>query len=74
MTRATLKRVMAAMANPQANAAEVARQLGITTTTLYTYVNGDGTVKASGQRLLEGTTPTDLRVRNEPEEHADQRR
>lgn len=74
MTRATLKIVMAAMANPQANAAEVARQLGITTTTLYTYVNGDGTVKAPGQRLLEGTTLTDLRVRNEPEEHADQRR
>ena len=73
MTRATLKMAMAAMANPQTNAAEVARQLGITTTTLYTYVNGDGTVKAPGQRLLEGTTPTDLRVQNEPEEQADQR-
>jgi hypothetical protein len=27
--------------------------LGITTTTLYTYVNADGTVKEAGQRLLD---------------------
>jgi hypothetical protein len=31
----------------------VARRLGITTTTLYAYVNGDGTVKEIGQRLLD---------------------
>jgi DNA invertase Pin-like site-specific DNA recombinase len=54
MTPETLKMAMAAMANPQANAAEVARRLGMTTTTLYSYLNGDGTVKALGQRLLEG--------------------
>lgn len=56
MTRQTLQMAMAAMANPQANAAAVARQLGMTTTTLYTYLNGDGTVKEAGQRLLEGAT------------------
>lgn len=35
--------VMTAMA--EANAIEAARRLGITTTTLYAYVNGDGTLK-----------------------------
>ena len=33
---------MAAMRDPAAVAAEVAKRLGITTTTLYAYVNGDG--------------------------------
>ena len=56
MTLQTLQMAMAAMANPQANAAAVARQLGMTTTTLYTYLNGDGTVKEAGQRLLESAT------------------
>jgi transposase-like protein len=43
---------MAAMADPQANAVEVARRLNITTTTLYAYVNGDGTLKQAGQEIL----------------------
>lgn len=34
--------------------AEMARRLGMTTTTLYVYVNGDGTPKAPGQALLDG--------------------
>jgi DNA invertase Pin-like site-specific DNA recombinase len=55
MTQAVVKMAMAALADPQAKPSEVARQLGITTTTLYAYVNGDGTVKAAGQRLLETT-------------------
>lgn len=50
---------MAAMADPKANAAAVARRLGITTTTLYAYVNGDGTVKAAGKAVLEGAGPPD---------------
>lgn len=49
----TLKMAMAAMADPKAKASEVANRLGITTTTLYTYVNGDGSVKEAGQRLLK---------------------
>jgi DNA invertase Pin-like site-specific DNA recombinase len=53
MDRATLRVAMAAMADPKAKAAEVARRLGITTTTLYAYVNGDGTVKQAGQALFD---------------------
>ena len=53
MTPEVLKMAMAAMADPRTQAGEVARRLGITTTTLYAYVNGDGTVKEIGQRLLD---------------------
>jgi transcriptional regulator of acetoin/glycerol metabolism len=48
MTTATLKMAMAALADANNNATEVARRLGLTRTTLYTYVNGDGSVKAVG--------------------------
>ena len=54
MTIATLKMAMAAMADPKTKASGVASRLGITTTTLYAYVNGDGTVKEAGRRLLVG--------------------
>ena len=53
MTPEVLKMAMAAMSDPKTRASDVARRLGITTTTLYAYVNGDGTVKEIGQRLLE---------------------
>ncbi|MFZ6779704.1 hypothetical protein ACO0LD_22975 [Undibacterium sp. Ji83W] len=43
---------MAATTVPKANAAEVARRLDITTTTLYACVNGDGTLKQTGQKIL----------------------
>ena len=48
-----LRMAMNAMASRETNAQELARRLGITTTTLYAYVNGDGTVKAPGQKLLD---------------------
>jgi len=54
MDRATLMMTMAAMADPKAVAADVAKRLGITTTTLYAYVNGDGTPKTPGQAVLDG--------------------
>jgi DNA invertase Pin-like site-specific DNA recombinase len=54
MTIETLKMAMAAMADPKSKAYQVANRLGITTTTLYAYVNGDGSVKEPGQRLLDG--------------------
>jgi DNA invertase Pin-like site-specific DNA recombinase len=54
MDRATLTMAMAAMSDPKANAAGVARRLGMTTTTLYTYLNGDGSPKAPGTTLLAG--------------------
>lgn len=53
MTLTTLKMAMSAMSDPQSNSQEVAKRLGITTATLYSYVNGDGSVKALGQRLLD---------------------
>ena len=52
MNRATLTMAMAAMSDPKAKACEVARRLGLTTTTLYTYVNGDGSPKAAGTAVL----------------------
>jgi DNA invertase Pin-like site-specific DNA recombinase len=51
--RAALQMAMAALGDPEAKAAEVARRLGITTTTLYVYLNGDGTPKAAGKAVLE---------------------
>jgi DNA invertase Pin-like site-specific DNA recombinase len=53
MTIETLKMAMAAMADTKTKASDVASRLGITTTTLYAYVNGDGSVKEPGQRLLD---------------------
>ncbi len=55
MDRATLMMAMAAMADRRAVAADVAARLGLTTTTLYAYVNGDGSPKAAGQAVLDGT-------------------
>lgn len=52
MDRATLTMAMTAMADPKANAGDVAKRLGITTTTLYAYINGDGSLKAAGQAIL----------------------
>ena len=62
MNRATLLMAMAALRDPAAVAAEVAKRLGITTTTLYAYVNGDGTAKALGQAVLDGSASAVARV------------
>jgi len=51
----TLKMAMAAMTDPKSVAAEVAKRLGITTTTLYSYVNGDGSPKELGTRLMKAS-------------------
>jgi hypothetical protein len=53
MDRAALTMATAAMSDPKANATKVAKRLGLTTTTLY--VNGDGSPKAAGQAVLDGT-------------------
>lgn len=50
----TLKMAMAALSDPKTVVQDVAKRLGITTTTLYMYVNGDGTPKEPGQKLLVG--------------------
>lgn len=52
MDAPTLRMAAFAMASPQSIASEVAKKLNITTATLYTYVNGDGTLKKAGEELL----------------------
>lgn len=56
MTPAALRMVMAALADRTTNVTEVAQHLGINRTTLYLYVNGDGSPKARGQALLAPQT------------------
>lgn len=52
MDATALRLATAAMADPKAISSEVAKRLRITTATLYTYVNGDGSLKEAGARLL----------------------
>jgi DNA invertase Pin-like site-specific DNA recombinase len=54
MTPTALRMIMAALADRTTNATAVAQSLGLNRTTLYLYVNGDGTPKARGQALLTG--------------------
>ena len=53
MDVATLRLAMHAMADRNTIAQDLAKRLGMTTTTLYMYLNGDGTVKEPGQKLLD---------------------
>lgn len=52
MDKETLGMAAAALSNPKSVACDVAKRLGITTATLYTYVNGDGSLKEPGHKLL----------------------
>lgn len=52
MDRATIMMAMAAMSSPSSIAQDVAKRLGITTTTLYMYVNGDGSPKELASKVL----------------------
>ena len=52
MDEHTIKMAMAAMSDRNSVTHEVAKRLNVTTTTLYTYVNGDGSLKEAGSRLL----------------------
>ncbi|WP_238549176.1 hypothetical protein [Acaryochloris marina] len=56
MDVSTLLMAMRAMSDPRTCAKEIAQKRGMTTVTLYTYVNGDGTAKVAGQRLLDSPT------------------
>ena len=49
----TLRLAMHAMADRDTVVQDLVKRLGITTSTLYMYVNGDGSVKAPGQKLLD---------------------
>ena len=52
MDASTIKMAMSAMSDPKSVAAEIAKRLGITTTTLYSYVNGDGSLKEAGHKII----------------------
>jgi len=53
MDKNTLKMAMVAMSDRNSVAHEVAKKLGMTTTALYMYVNGDGSPKEAGTKLLQ---------------------
>jgi len=61
MTTATLKMALAALTDSHSKADDVARRLVITRTTLYAYINGDGSLKEVGQRLLDTEQPKGTR-------------
>ena len=52
MDKHVLKMAMTAMSDKKSVASNVAKRLGITTTTLYMYVNGDGTLKEAGTKIM----------------------
>lgn len=52
MDAAAIRMAMAAMADPKAIALDVAKKLCITTATLYSYVNSDGSLKVEGNKIL----------------------
>ena len=52
MDEHTIKMAVTAMSDRNSVAHEVAKRLNITTTTLYAYVNGDGSLKEAGTKLL----------------------
>lgn len=58
MDATTLQMATSAMSDKNAVAGNVAKKLGITTTTLYVYINGDGSLKEPGKLLTkQNTTP-----------------
>ena len=58
MDASALRIAIATMSDPKSVASEVAKKLNITTATLYSYVNGDDSLKQRGEKLLlnEGET------------------
>jgi len=52
MDKATLLMAMKALEDKSVMVKDVAKNLNMTTTTLYDYLNGDGTVKETGYKLL----------------------
>jgi DNA invertase Pin-like site-specific DNA recombinase len=52
ITKETLRTAMAALSDRTTSARTVARRLGLPPTTLYMYINRDGSLKQAGQALL----------------------
>lgn len=57
MTASMLQRAMTAMAESEKSMTEIAAELGVTRVTLYTYLNGDGSLKPSGEKLFAEYPP-----------------
>ena len=55
MDASTITMARAAMSDQNAKAYEIAKRLNITTATLYHYVNGDGSLKEAGMKVLNAT-------------------
>ena len=53
MDRATLKAAQALLANTDETAQAIAKRFNIGTGTLYTYLNGDGSLKEEGAKVME---------------------
>ena len=53
MDKHTLKMAMSAMSDKNSVASAVAKRLGITTATLYTHVNSDGSLKEKGAKIMQ---------------------
>ena len=61
MTASMLQRAVTAMTESEKSMTEIAAELGVTRVTLYTYLNGDGSLKPAGQALLaENDAPEDV--------------
>ena len=60
MDVSTLRMAMAAMADHKSIAQEVAKKLNITTATLYSYVNSDGSLKESEKNICYGKYKPDF--------------
>jgi DNA invertase Pin-like site-specific DNA recombinase len=54
MTAAKLRLAMAAMGEPETKVGDLCKELGITRQTLYRHVAPDGSLRADGQKLLNG--------------------
>ena len=55
MDKHTLKMAVSAMSDKNSIASEIAKRLSITTTTLYAYVNSDGSLKESGSKIMHSS-------------------
>ena len=52
MDRATLKAALTLLANTDETAQSIATRFGIGTVTIYTYLNGDGSLKEARVKLM----------------------
>jgi DNA invertase Pin-like site-specific DNA recombinase len=54
MDKQVIQMASTAMSDRNTKAGDVAKKLGITTTTLYDYINGDGSLKEKGNKVVNG--------------------